>query len=138
MIAIDRVVSDPLEDLSIRHDIRTGLGFRSLDAGCRCELPHSLQRLDGKLRFGGGREAVGVDDGRVIGVRAGNVDVSLRKGREDGGGQELVVVCHRLVIGIGSGAEAKILCLGPVGWEAIKLFKGGGGERFAIGDLLPA
>ncbi len=73
-----------------------------------------------------------------MGVRAGNVDVSLRKGREDGGGQELVVVCHRLVIRIGSGTEAKILCLGPIGWEAIKLFKGGGGERFAIGDLLPA
>ncbi len=106
MIAIDRVVSDPLEDLIIRHHIRTRLGFRSLDPRCRCQLPHSLQRLDGKLRFRGGREAVGVDNGRVMGIRAGNVDVSLRKGREDGGGQELVVVCHRLVIGVGSGAEA--------------------------------
>lgn len=80
MVAIDRVVSDPLEDLSICHDIRTGLGFRSLNARCCCELPHSLQHLDGNLRFGVGREAVGVDDGRIMGVRAGNVDVSLENG----------------------------------------------------------
>ena len=138
MVAIDGVVSDPLEDLSICHDIRTGLVLRSLDARCCCELPHSLERLDSNLRFGLGREAVGVDDGRVMGVRAGNVNVSPRKWREDGGGQELVVVCQRLVVGIGPGAEAKILCLGPIGWEAIKLFKGGGAERFAIRDLLPA
>lgn len=73
-----------------------------------------------------------------MGVRAGNVDVTFRKGREDGGGQELVVVRQWLVDGIGSGAEPKILYLRPVGREAIKLFEGGGGERFAIGDLLPA
>ena len=73
-----------------------------------------------------------------MGVRARNVDISLRKGREDGGGQELVVIRQRLAIGIGSRAEAQVLYLGPVGWEAIKLFKCGGGERFAIGDLLPA
>ena len=73
-----------------------------------------------------------------MGVRAGNVDVSLRKGREDGGGQELIVIRQRLGIGIGSGAEAQILCLGPVRWKAIKLFKCGGGERIAIRDLLPA
>ena len=73
-----------------------------------------------------------------MGIRAGNVDVSFRKGREDGGGQELVVIRQRLGIGIGSGAKTQILCLSPVGWEAIKLFKCGGGERFAIGDLYPA
>ena len=73
-----------------------------------------------------------------MGVRAGDVDVSLRKRGEDGGGQELVVIRQRFCIGIGSGAEAQILCLGPVGWEAIKLFKCGGSERFAIGDLFPA
>ena len=72
-----------------------------------------------------------------MGVRAGNVHVSLRKGRENGGGQELVVIRQRVCLGIGSGAESQILRLGPVGWEAIKLFKCGGGERFAIRDLLP-
>lgn len=49
-----------------------------------------------------------------MGVRAGNVDVSFRKGREDGGGQELVIIRQRLVIWIGSGAEAEILYFGPV------------------------
>ena len=73
-----------------------------------------------------------------MGVRAGNIDVSLRKGREDSGGQELVVIRQRVRLGIGSGAETQILCLGPVGWEAIKLFKCGGGEGFAIGNLFPA
>ena len=73
-----------------------------------------------------------------MGIRTGDVDVSLRKGGEDSGGEVLVVVCQRLVIGIGSGAEAEILCFGPVGWETIKFFEGGRSKSFAIGNLLPA
>lgn len=92
MVSIDSVIPYPLKNLRIRYDFWTGGNLRNLDARRNCKLPQSLQRLNGKLRLGSRSEAVGVDDRRISGVGAGDVDVTSRKGRKDRGREEHVVV----------------------------------------------
>ena len=79
MISIDRIIPYPLQHLSIRHDFRTG---RYLD---------SFEGLNGKLRFGLGRQAIRIDDKRISDIGAGDFDVTFREECKDSGREEYVV-----------------------------------------------
>lgn len=93
------ILPDPVHDLSIGADVRTGIIRRRRgDPAGRRPFPHALERLHRDFHVAGMRHPGRVDDWTVVGVVGGDGHVAAREGRHEARAQGDVVVCRGDVV----------------------------------------